>query len=197
MSWAQLGDDIIFEFLSSPETFRAEFAYHYAEHKVVEARPRLQWIAQELQKISLEMVFHVQFLAQTYLSDPTTAMNRLRAAGEDHQARSLIFGNGIHRGYFVIESIEETFVQTADDGSIVASQARVELHEWVPGADFDPQLQGILNTPAPAIIYSGNPAHTPLFLGNVPNTLPITPANLNPDPLSFWGNQPAPQPFGQ
>ena len=195
MSWAQLGNDIVFEFLSSPETFRAQMEYHYAEHKVVEARPRLQWIAQELQKISLEMVFDVQFLGNTILHDPTTAMNRLRAAGEDHQARALIFGNGNMRGYFVIESIEETFVWTADDGSIISSQARVELHEWVPGADFDPQLTSILDTPAtppPAIVYQSIPIML-ASLSTEPQTLPITPASL-PTGNDFWG-QPAPQEF--
>ncbi len=64
---------------------------------MVEARPRLQWLATELQKISLELGFHVAFV------NPATQMNLLRAAAEDHQARALIFGNGVHRGYFVIE----------------------------------------------------------------------------------------------
>ena len=76
--FAILGE-IIFEVLTSPEAFRSTTDYHYAEHKVIEARPRLQWIATELQKISLELGFHVAF------TSPATQMNRLRAAAEDHQ----------------------------------------------------------------------------------------------------------------
>ena len=145
--FAVLGE-IIFQVLTSFEGFHSASEYHYAEHKVVEARPRLQWLAQELQKISLEMGFHVAF------TNPATQMNFLRAAGEDHQARALVFGNGVHRGYFVIESIQETLVQTADDGSIVANSARVELREWVPGADFDPFAPPQTATPPPGIIFA-------------------------------------------
>lgn len=145
--FAVLGE-LTFAVLNSFESFRATSDYRYAEHQVVEARPRLQWLAQELQKISLEMGFHVAF------TNPATDMNRLRAAAEDHQARALVFGNGVHRGYFVIEKIEETFVQTADDGSIVASSARVELREWVPGAAFDPFAPPQTAVPPPGIIFA-------------------------------------------
>src|SRR5215469_13528817 len=106
--FAVLGE-IVFDTLTSPEALRASSEYHYAQHKVVEAQPRLQWLANELQKITLDLGFHLAF------TNPTTQMNLLQAAAEDHQARALIFGNGVHRGYFVIESLEETFHQTADD----------------------------------------------------------------------------------
>jgi hypothetical protein len=88
--YALLGE-IFFEVLTSPEVFRSTTDYHYAEHKVVEARPRLQWLATELQKISLDLGFHVAF------TNPATQMNQLRRAAEDHQARALVFGNGVHR----------------------------------------------------------------------------------------------------
>jgi phage protein U len=145
--FAILGD-IAFVALTSWEGFRSLSDYHYAEHKVVEARPRLQWLAQELQTISLEMGFHLQF------TNPAIEMQHLRAAAEDHQARALVFGNGSHRGYFVIEQLEETFHQLADDGSYVAISARVELREWVPGAAFDPFAPPQTATPPPGIIYT-------------------------------------------
>ena len=143
--FALLGE-IIFEVLTSPEAFRSTTDYHYAEHKVVEARPRLQWIATELQKVALELGFHVAF------TNPATQMNRLRAAAEDHQARALIFGNGVHRGYFVIESIQEAHQQLADDGSFVAISAKVELNEWIPGVDFDPLAPPRRANPSPGIV---------------------------------------------
>jgi phage protein U len=151
--FALLGE-IIFATLTSFESFRSTSDYRYAEHQVVEARPRLQWLAQELQKISLEMGFHVAF------TNPATQMNLLRAAGEDHQARALVFGNGVHRGYFVIDSIEETHQQLADDGSYVAISARVELREWVPGAAFDPFAPPQTAVPPPGIIFAAASAAT-------------------------------------
>ena len=155
--FAILGE-IIFEVLTSPEAFRSTTDYHYAEHKVVEARPRLQWLATELQKISLELGFHVAF------TNPATQLNRLGAAAEDHQARALIFGNGVHRGYFVIEKIEETHQQLADDGSFVAISAKVELNESIPGVDFDPLASPRRANPPPGIVQqiSGGPAGTPV-----------------------------------
>jgi phage protein U len=148
--FALLGE-IFFEVLTSPETFSSSSEYHYAEHKVVEARPRLQWLAIELQKISLELSFHVAF------TSPALQMAALRAAAEDHQARALVFGNGVFRGYFVIETLEEQHQQLADDGSYVAISARLELREWVPGADFDPLAPPRQASPPPGIV-QGTPS---------------------------------------
>lgn len=143
--FATLGD-IIFETLTSPDVFRSTTAYTYAQHQIVEASPRLQWMAADLERISLELSFHVAF------TNPATQMNRLRSAAIDHQARALVFGNGIHRGYFVIESLEETHQQQADDGSFVALQARLELCQWIPGADFDPAAPPRQTTPPPGLV---------------------------------------------
>src|SRR5215831_2287954 len=123
MAWGSLGA-IVFEALVSPEQFRAQNEYTYAEHQVVEAPPLLQWLANGSQQISLDFSFHVSYC------DPNSQMLALRRAAEQHQALALVFGNGGFRGYFVIQSLEETFQQTADDGSYVALIAKIELREW-------------------------------------------------------------------
>jgi phage protein U len=143
--FAILGE-IFFEVLTSPEAFRSSSDYTYAEHEVVGAAPRLQWLANGLQKISLELGFHIAFV------NPKTQMDLLRAAAEDHQARALVFGNGVHRGYFVIESLEESHHQLADDGSHIATSARMELREWMPGVGFDPFAPPRATTPPPGIV---------------------------------------------
>jgi phage protein U len=137
---------IFFEVLTSPQTLRAGSEYKYARHEVVESAPRLQWLANNLQKISLGMHFHAVF------TNPATQMLLLTAAAEAHQAMPLVFGNGVFRGYFVIESIEETHQQMADDGSFLALEARVELCEWVPGAEFDPFAPPLTATPPSGIV---------------------------------------------
>jgi phage protein U len=163
--------EILFEALTSPEALRIASEYSYAEHKLVEAAPRLQWLANELQKISLELGFHVAFTI------PIVQMELLRAAAEDHQARPLVFGNGIHRGYFVIEGLEETHRQLAEDGSYIAISARVELREWVPGVDFDPFAPPRRTTPPPGIVQA-DPSTAQLF----DSSPPVGP--LNPFPAS-------------
>jgi phage protein U len=145
--FALLGE-IFFAVLTSPEGFRSSSEYRYAQHDVVEAPPRLQWLSNDLQKISLDLGFHLAF------TNPSAQMAALRAAAEDHQARALVFGNGVFRGYFVIESIEETHQQLADDGSYIAIAARLELREWVPGADFDPLSPPRRSSPPPGIVQS-------------------------------------------
>ena len=168
--FALLGE-IFFEVLTSPEAFRSRNEYTYAEHKIVEAAPRLQWLANDLQKITLDLGFHVAF------TNPATQMNLLRTVAEAHQANPLVFGNGVFRGYFVIESIEEIFHQLADDGSYVAISAKVELREWIPGADFDPLAPPRASTPPPGIVQqasSNTEAFDPLQEISSGNLAPVS-----------------------
>lgn len=128
--FAVLGD-ITFEVVTSPETFQSTRSYDYAEHKLVQARPRLQWIANALETITLGIAFHVRF------ADPAASMRQLSDAAAAHKALPLVFGNGIHRGYFIIATLNETFRATADDGTPISIEATIELKEWVRGAELD------------------------------------------------------------
>jgi phage protein U len=186
--FATLGE-IIFLVLTSFQSFRSTSGYRYAEHKVVEAPPRLQWIGDELEKVSIDLRFHAAF------TNPAIQMQALQAAAEDHQARALVFGNGVFRGYFVIESLEETHSQLADDGSYIAIEARIELHEWVPGADFDPLAPPQAANPPAGIVQSGtgsslSPRSTPIT--GLPSaydpSAPISPTNeLTPAAVTQLG----------
>src|SRR2546422_954944 len=80
---------------------------------------RLQWLANELARISMKLSSHVA------VTSPKAQMDTRRVAGEEHQARALVFANGVHRGFFVIERIDEAQQQLADDGSYIAISARV------------------------------------------------------------------------
>jgi phage protein U len=167
--FALLGN-IFIQVLTSPQSIRAKTGYHYAEHKVVESAPRLQWTSDGLEKITLQLGFHVLF------TNPATQMNLLYLAAETHQALPLVFGNGVFRGYFVIESIEETHQQMADDGSYFALEARMELREWIPGADFDPLAPPQAANPPPGIVSSpagtATQAFDPLAAISASNVLP-------------------------
>ncbi|MBV8362439.1 MAG: phage tail protein [Deltaproteobacteria bacterium] len=169
--FAMLGD-IIFDVLTSPETFKLSGDYTYAEHKVVEAPPLLQWLSNDLRKISMELGLHVAF------TDPAAQMNALYAAADAHQALPLTFGNGVFRGYFVIESIEETHQHLADDGSFIAISARLELREWILGADAaTSSTPSRPAAPPPGIVYTtpDQPTATPFD-----SAQPVSAANLLP-----------------
>ena len=90
---------IEFQTLMAPEQIAAERSWHYAEHRVIEDSSQLQWIADDLESITLDMLFHATF------TNPAAQLDALIEAASDHQARPLVFGNGVHRGYFVITSI--------------------------------------------------------------------------------------------
>ncbi|MFZ0887223.1 MAG: phage tail protein [Candidatus Binataceae bacterium] len=129
--YAQLGS-ITFQALGSPESFEATRPYDYPEHKVVQAKPRLQFVAAGLETIVLAMKFHLAF------TNPAAALQNLRSAADTHRALALVFGNGTYRGRFVIEKIVETHIQLADDGSLIAIEVMTKIKEYAPGSEIDP-----------------------------------------------------------
>jgi phage protein U len=119
--------EISLEVLGSPDEFESNRSWDYAEHRVVESRPTLQWIADDLEVIELNFHFHISF------SDPTAQMNALVAAANDHAARPLVFGNGSHRGYFILTSLRTSSRQMSATGALLAITVRAVLKEWAEG----------------------------------------------------------------
>ncbi len=116
--------EITFEALTSPRAMSHAYRWKYAIQPVIENRPKLQWIADELSTISLEMLFHRSF------TKPTLQVERLLTAASDHHARPLVFGNGDFQGYFVVTAASTTYEQLSADGDVVAIAMRAELLEW-------------------------------------------------------------------
>ena len=127
--FAILGD-IPFEVVGSPEALSDSRGYDYAEQRVVQARPRLQWLADELVVVQLDMMLHRSF------TDPAASLLILRQAAATHSALPLIFGNGDFRGYFVITRIDTQSRQLSSLGDLFAITVRVALRE--SPLDFDP-----------------------------------------------------------
>jgi phage protein U len=120
--FAVLGD-VPFEIVGSPEAFTDSRGYDYAEQRVVQARPRLQWLADELMAIRFEMLLHLSF------TNPAASLLTLRQAAETHAAMPLVFGNGDFRGYFVITGIDTVSRQLSGEGDIFAITVRLALRE--------------------------------------------------------------------
>ena len=120
--FAILGE-VPFEIVGSPEAFSDSRSYDYAEQRVIQARPRLQWLADGLMTIRLEMLLHLSF------TNPAASLLLLRQAAETHVAMPLIFGNGDFRGYFVITGIETVSRQLSGVGEILAISVRISLRE--------------------------------------------------------------------
>ena len=116
--------EILFEVLDSPSGFDSSRSWEYAEQPVVEDRPKLQWIANALELLEVDFSFHASF------TNPSAQLNALTVAADDHNARALVFGNGVHRGYFVVTAIRTMSSQMSADGSLIAITMRVSLKEW-------------------------------------------------------------------
>ena len=83
--FAALGD-IQFEVVGSPEGYESAGAYNFAEQRVIESKPRLQWLGDDLQRLNFELMWHSSF------TNPAVQLALLRATAAQHLALPLIFG---------------------------------------------------------------------------------------------------------
>ncbi len=134
--FAVLGD-IPFQVVGSPEAFSDSRSYDYAEHRVVQARPVLQWLADDLVTIRIEMLLHRSF------TDPAASLLVLQQTASTHAALPLVFGNGDFRGYFVIVTIDTVSRQLSGVGDMFAILVRLTLRE--SPIEFDPSASPIPN----------------------------------------------------
>jgi phage protein U len=122
--FAALGD-IQFEVVGSPEAYESAGAYDFAEQKVIESKPQLQWVGDDLERLNFELTWHASF------TNPATQLALLRATAAEHLALPLVFGNGGFRGFFVIESIKVKSQQLSAGGAPIAIRVALALKEWI------------------------------------------------------------------
>ena len=72
--FAVLGD-IQFEVVGSPEAYESAGAYDFAEQKVVESKPQLQWVGDDLERLKFELIWHASF------TNPAAAAGALAGDG--------------------------------------------------------------------------------------------------------------------
>jgi phage protein U len=159
--FAVLGE-IQFEVVGSPEGYESAGAYDFPEHRVVESKPRLQWVGDGLERLKFDLMWHSSF------TNPAAQLALLRATAAQHRALPLVFGNGGFRGFFVIESIAMKSQQFSAGGTPIAIRVALALKEWAidaqqllssaqPVAEFPP-LAIVTALPAPG---SGSIGLTP------------------------------------
>ena len=122
--FAILGD-IPFEVVGSPECYDSACAYDFSEQRVIESKPRLQWVGDELDRLRFELLWHASF------TDPAAQLALLRATASQHLALPLVFGDGGFRGFFVVESIAVKSQQLSAGGAPIAIRVALALKEWI------------------------------------------------------------------
>ena len=121
--FAVLGD-IQFEVVGSPQGYDSAGAYDYSELRVIESKPRLQWVGDELDRLNFELMWHSSF------TNPAAQLALLRATAAQHLALPLVFGDGGFRGFFVVESIAVKSQQLSAGGAPIAIRVALSLKEW-------------------------------------------------------------------
>lgn len=121
--WATLGD-LRFELLRAPESADLSIGHTYAEHAVIEGKPKLQWTGDALRERNWTIRLHHSFC------DPETVMTALRTASAGHQALPLSLGTGTYLGRYVIVSVNEETLFTGPTGRVMELAATLKLKEW-------------------------------------------------------------------
>lgn len=122
--FALLGD-IQFDLITYFDGFESQFGVDYAEHALIDGKPRLQRVGDKLDEIRIQLSFHLQFC------DPEQELLKLRTALSAHQAMALVLGNGDYKGWFVLTDVQATSKQTDKAGALIALDASITLREFV------------------------------------------------------------------
>jgi phage protein U len=133
--WAVLGT-IEFKLLAAPTTLDTTYAADYAEHSLINRKPRLQFTGLKTDDIKIDLTFHIDFC------DPEAELEKLNEALSAHISLALVYGNGKYAGEFVITEIVSKLKHTAPNGKVLLLDASVTLREY-PGDPAKPKAPAV------------------------------------------------------
>lgn len=120
--YAQLGN-IRFEGLKGFTDFSHDRGVNYAQHELINGKPRLQAVGDNLDLISFGMYLHSEF------TNPEADIETLRSAMLKREILPLILGNGRVLGFFVIPNFSQNNSFTDPKGNLIEVTLSVELLE--------------------------------------------------------------------
>lgn len=120
--YAQLGN-IRFEGLKGFSNFSHERGVNYAQHELINGKPRLQSVGDNLDSISFGMYLHSEF------TNPEADIETLRLAMQNREVLPLLLGNGRILGFFVIPNFSQENSFTDPLGNLIEVTLNVELLE--------------------------------------------------------------------
>lgn len=121
--YAQLGDTI-FEGKKGFQAFSRGNETDYAQHALIEGKPKLQRVGEKLGTISLTILLHSSFCF------PEEEIEKLQTARAGGYILPFILGNGIVLGEFVLLSVKDEISQTDQVSNIVSTTVTLELLEY-------------------------------------------------------------------
>jgi len=128
--------------LMAPTSFREQRKYSFAEHPVLQGRPKLQRIGEDLREIDTGFLLHRGYC------DPATVIEALRQMAEDQQPILYLLGDGTFVGDYVLHEIVSEVEQLDRLGQAVGIEVSVRLKE-VPPESAEEQDLHRSSTPSP------------------------------------------------
>ena len=125
MAFCQLGEKQ-FEKLESPRTYSVKQGAKYGEISHVGGKASMQFSAEELKEIDIDIRLSVEFC------DPGETIDYFETAKETGEVLPLITGDGYFEGRFVITSIDLDYRRTTDTGKLLTADLSISLKEYIP-----------------------------------------------------------------
>lgn len=97
----------------------------FAQHDVLDKKPRLQFTGLDLEEIGLSIRLDIALGV-----NPLAEINSLREMRDNGEEQSLMI-NGRPLGKFVLEDISEDWSQTDSAGRLLAAEVSLKLKEYV------------------------------------------------------------------
>lgn len=116
--------DLTLQLGEAPGTFREKYAAEFAEHGVVQGKPKLQAIGGKLDELQLEFQHHVG------RADIGAIFNRLFEMLDGAEVVTLTMGDGEYLGQFVVTALDFDRTATFDNGTTMAATYTVALREY-------------------------------------------------------------------
>lgn len=133
--WAHLGElELPAISVSSLTLSRTQ---KFPAQELIGRKPFLQYTGEDAAKPVLNLVYHFQFC------NVAEKRQELLEAFEDHQPRMLFLENGSVIGFYVMESLTETFTMTDAAGMLQQWNVTLNLNEFTPDVDSKPDAPAI------------------------------------------------------
>lgn len=121
--WAVLGD-IEFELRNQPSRQDDRVTADYAQHALIQGKPRTEWVGDGLDEITLELTLHA------FLVDPEAQIRRLKTALRAHEPLPYVLGSGDYRGVYLLTEVGTTTRRTDAQGRLISATVTVSLLEY-------------------------------------------------------------------
>jgi phage protein U len=124
-TFALLGD-LELRLANTPRDWEEKSTAAYAEHEVIDNRPKLQSMGNRLDEI------HLVFALHAGAADIGATYNSLWESKENSEVVPLTMGDGEYLGDFVITELSFKRLATFPNGTTMAAEVGVNLKEWIP-----------------------------------------------------------------